>query len=90
MSERPFSQGRLPVIVAHRGAPTERPENTLAAFEAAIAAGAGAVEFDVRLTADGRPVVLHDATLDRTTDGAGLVREHALAEVLALRIRESH
>jgi glycerophosphoryl diester phosphodiesterase len=90
VSERPFSQGRLPVIVAHRGAPTERPENTLAAFEAAIAAGAGAVEFDVRLTADGRPVVLHDATLDRTTDGAGLVRDHALAEVLALRIRESH
>src|SRR3954471_19739401 len=68
VSEQPFSQGRLPVIVAHRGAPTERPENTLAAFEAAIAAGAGAVEFDVRLTADGRPVVLHDATLDRTTD----------------------
>ena len=67
MSERSFSQGPLPLIVAHRGAPTERPENTLAAFEAAVDAGAAAVEFDVRITADGSPVVIHDATLDRTT-----------------------
>src|SRR5262249_9544276 len=43
-------------------------------------------EFDVRVTADGEAVVMHDATLDRTTNGAGLVREHTLAEVLALRI----
>ena len=74
------------MVVAHRGAPTERPENTLAAFEAAVDAGAAAVEFDVRITADGRPVVIHDATLDRTTDGSGLVRAHTLAEVLAVRI----
>jgi glycerophosphoryl diester phosphodiesterase len=86
VSERPFSQGRLPLIVAHRGAPTERPENTLAAFEAALDAGAAAVEFDVRATADGHAVVIHDAGLDRTTDGAGLVRDHTLAEVLRLRI----
>jgi glycerophosphoryl diester phosphodiesterase len=86
MSERPFSQGPLPLIVAHRGAPTERPENTLAAFEAALDAGAAAVEFDVRATADGHAVVIHDAALDRTTDGAGLVRDHTLAEVLRLRI----
>jgi glycerophosphoryl diester phosphodiesterase len=72
--------------VAHRGAPTERPENTLAAFDAAVDAGAGAVEFDVRVTADGHAVVIHDAAVDRTTDGAGLVRDLTLAEVLRLRI----
>jgi glycerophosphoryl diester phosphodiesterase len=86
MSERPFSQASIPLIVAHRGAPTERPENTLAAFEAALDAGAGAVEFDVRVTADGHAVVIHDATLDRTTDGSGLVREHTVADVLRARI----
>lgn len=75
------------MIVAHRGAATERPENTLAAFDAALDAGAKAVEFDVRVTADGRAVVIHDAALDRTTDGSGLVREHTLAEVLRARIQ---
>jgi len=89
VSERPFSQGPLPLIVAHRGAPTERPENTLAAFEAAVDAGAAAVEFDVRATADGHAVVIHDARLDRTTDGAGLVRDHTLAEVLRLQIERA-
>jgi glycerophosphoryl diester phosphodiesterase len=74
------------LIVAHRGAPTERPENTLAAFEAALDAGARTVEFDVRVTADVQAVVIHDAGLDRTTDGAGLIRQHSLAEVLASRI----
>jgi glycerophosphoryl diester phosphodiesterase len=49
--------------------------------------GASAVEFDVRITADGHPVVLHDPSVDRTTDGLGLVREMTLAQVRALRIR---
>jgi glycerophosphoryl diester phosphodiesterase len=86
VSERLFSQGTLPLIVGHRGAPTERPENTLAAFEAALDADAAAVEFDVRVTGDGHAVVVHDATLDRTTDGSGLIRDHTLADVLAARI----
>jgi glycerophosphoryl diester phosphodiesterase len=86
MSERPFSQDH-PLVVAHRGASATNPENTLEAFEAAIAAGAGAIEFDVRLTADGAPVVMHDATVDRTTDGRGPVRSLSLAEIAALRIR---
>jgi len=86
VSERPFSQASLPLIVAHRGAPGERPENTLAAFEAAVDARTGAVEFDVRVTADGHAVVIHDAAVDRTTDGAGRVRDLTLAEVLRLRI----
>lgn len=65
----------FPVIVAHRGAPLANPENTLASFEAAIALGARIVELDVRLSADGVPVVMHDPTVDRTTDGSGAVHE---------------
>jgi glycerophosphoryl diester phosphodiesterase len=72
--------------VAHRGASAEEAENTIEAFERAVAVGADAVEFDVRLTADRSPVVLHDADVSRTTDGDGLVRDLTLAEVRALRI----
>lgn len=61
--------------IAHRGASLDRPENTLAAFEEAIRQGADAVEADVRITADGELLVINDARLDRTTDGAGAVRE---------------
>jgi glycerophosphoryl diester phosphodiesterase len=86
VSERPFSQAGFALIVAHRGASTEAPENTATAFEAAVGAGAGAVEFDVRVTADGEAVVIHDATVDRTTDGVGPVRDLTLAEVQRLRI----
>ena len=88
MSERPFSQDH-PLVVAHRGASATYPENTLEAFEAAIGAGADAIEFDVRLTADGTPVVMHDATVDRTTDGRGPVRAMSLAEIGALRVQAS-
>ncbi|MEA2580858.1 MAG: glycerophosphoryl diester phosphodiesterase [Actinomycetota bacterium] len=75
------------MIVAHRGASATEAENTLPAFEAAIRAGADAVEFDVRTTADGHAVVMHDADVSRTTDGSGLVRSMTLQEVRALRIR---
>jgi glycerophosphoryl diester phosphodiesterase len=82
VSERPFSQDATStLVVAHRGASKARAENTQVAFEAAIVAGADAVEFDVRLTADGVPVVIHDATLDRTTDGVGPVSAVTLAEL---------
>lgn len=60
-------------LYAHRGASAEAPENTLAAFSRAVEVGADGVEFDVHLSADGVPVVLHDDTLERTTDGAGPV-----------------
>ena len=86
MSERPFSQVAKPLIVAHRGASIEEAENTLEAFDLAVGVGAGAVEFDVRITADGHAVVMHDPTLDRTTDGTGLVSSKTLAEVRASRI----
>jgi len=65
----------IPRIIAHRGASAVAPENTLAAFRAAAAAGARWVEFDSSLTRDGRPVVFHDDQLDRTSDGTGLLAD---------------
>lgn len=73
-----------PLVVAHRGASADYPENTLVAFRAAAEAGADIVELDVRLTVDGIPVVLHDADLSVTTDGRGPVDELTLAEVKRL------
>jgi glycerophosphoryl diester phosphodiesterase len=70
-------------IIAHRGASGERPENTLASFERAVELGADALEFDVRLTADREVVVMHDPTLDRTTDFTGPARILKLAELRA-------
>jgi glycerophosphoryl diester phosphodiesterase len=68
-------------VIGHRGSSAESPENTLPAFEAAVQRGADAVELDVRLTADGAPVVIHDATLDRTTDRTGPVGAQTLAQL---------
>ena len=77
------------LVSAHRGAgaPGElAPEDTLSAFRAAIAAGADLTELDVRLTADEQLVVIHDETVDRTTDGTGAVAELTLAELQALAV----
>ena len=68
-------------LCAHRGAMDTHPENTLAAFRAAVEAGAHMVEFDVHLTKDDKMVVIHDATVDRTTNGKGKVSELTLAEI---------
>ncbi|HOM81079.1 MAG: glycerophosphodiester phosphodiesterase [Armatimonadetes bacterium] len=67
-----------PVVVAHRGASVEAPENTLAAFRRALELGAPAMELDVHRTADGELVAIHDATVDRTTNGTGAVAEMTL------------
>ena len=75
---------RLPRIIGHRGVAARAPENTLAGFRKAAELGLEWVEFDVRLTADGRPVVIHDAALDRTTDGRGPVAEASFEAVRAL------
>jgi glycerophosphoryl diester phosphodiesterase len=75
---------RVRQIVAHRGASAERPENTLASTRRAIEAGATAVEVDVRLTRDGRLMLLHDATLDRTTNGTGPLAESTFGDVRKL------
>lgn len=72
-----------PLVIAHRGYSTVAPENTLAAFEAALRAGADLLELDVRLDADGVPVVLHDDRLDRTTDAPGPVGGCSSAAVRA-------
>jgi len=72
---------RAPLVVAHRGASGEAPENTFAAFQGAIEQGADALECDVHLSADGVPVVLHDHDLGRTTDLRGLVRDLTWAEL---------
>jgi glycerophosphoryl diester phosphodiesterase len=73
-----------PLIIAHRGDSAHRPENTLAAFAGALEVGADLVEFDVQLTRDGQVVVIHDPTVDRTTDGRGRVAEMTLAQLRAL------
>lgn len=73
-------------VIAHRGASSEAPENTLPAFELAARQGADAFELDVRLTADGAPVVCHDATLDRTTDGCGPVAALSWSALRSVRV----
>lgn len=71
-------------VIAHRGGPVHAPENTLAAFRNAIDQGVSWLEFDVQMTRDGELVVIHDETVDRTTDGTGAVRDLTLAQVRAL------
>ena len=73
-----------PTIFAHRGASAHAPENTLAAFELALAQGAEGIELDAKLSADGHVVVIHDATVDRTTDGHGRVKDMSLADLRSL------
>ncbi len=75
---------RLPLITSHAACKGHAPENTLAGVEKAIALGADAIEIDVHCTADGVPVLLHDDTVDRTTDGTGDVRQMPLEVVRAL------
>ncbi|MGH9716573.1 MAG: glycerophosphodiester phosphodiesterase [Candidatus Acidiferrales bacterium] len=75
---------RQPWIIAHRGASGHAPENTLAAFERAVQLGALFIETDIHLTRDARFVAIHDATLDRTTNGHGAVHEFTLAELREL------
>ena len=73
-----------PWVIAHRGASGLAPENTLTAFVLAVEQGADGIECDLRLTRDGHIVVCHDASLQRTTNGHGLVHEHTLAELRLL------
>lgn len=68
-------------IVGHRGAPGQAPENTLLSFERAMQIGVDWIEFDVRRSRDGVLVVIHDETVDRTTDGSGRVRDMGFSEL---------
>ncbi len=72
------------IVMAHRGYSSKAPENTMPAFELALEAGSGGIELDVHLTKDGEVVVIHDHTLDRTTDGKGPVESFTMAELKEL------
>lgn len=73
-----------PIIFGHRGASKYAPENTLAAFTLALQQGAEAIELDTMLTADGIPVVIHDRTVDRTTNGTGKVDQLMVEQLRVL------
>ncbi len=75
------------LLYAHRGSSGTTPENTLAAFRQALADGADGVEFDVRATADGVPVLLHDRDLERTTDGSGPIDAISAEDLSRVRTR---
>ncbi len=79
-----FSQLPKAAVFAHRGASVYAPENTLAAFETAVQQHADAIELDAKLTADHQVVVIHDQTLDRTTNGSGEVRKMSLEAIREL------
>jgi glycerophosphoryl diester phosphodiesterase len=92
-----FSQAPLPpshnrlIVIAHRGDHVKAPENTLASIENAITSGADYVELDLRTTKDGKLVILHDATVDRMTDGTGLVDHLTFEEIRKLKVQnKSH
>lgn len=77
---------REPLIIGHRGASAVAPENTMTAFEAAIAAGADGIEFDVRLSGDGVPMIIHDDTLQRTVGLKKRVVDLTAAELCAVAV----
>jgi glycerophosphoryl diester phosphodiesterase len=72
------------LVIAHRGASGHAPENTLAAFKKAVAMGATFIETDLQMSRDARLVAIHDATLNRTTNGEGLVHDMTLAQLRQL------
>jgi glycerophosphoryl diester phosphodiesterase len=84
LTERLQAERGLVRVVGHRGAMGYRPENTMTSFAHALELGADWIECDVHLSSDGAVVVIHDETLDRTTNGHGLVKDHTLAELEAL------
>lgn len=84
LTDYPFFRGDKPRVIGHRGAAGEAPENTLASFQRAFDDGATYVELDVRLTKDTEVVILHDSSVDRTTDGRGLISDLSLQDLKAL------
>lgn len=83
-----FAADRV-VAIAHRGEHLHHPENTLPAYQAAIDAGADFIETDVRTTADGKLVIMHNSTVDEQTNGKGAVKDLTLAQIRALDVRGS-
>ena len=87
--ERHTDEAQPPALVAHRGYSLHYPENTLPAIEAALEAGAGAVEFDVQMTADELPVLLHDARLRRTAGVGGRIMDLDLEQARQIEVNET-
>lgn len=85
-----FSKMEKMLKIGHRGAKGYEPENTLVAFEKAIAMGADGIELDVHLSLDGHLIVIHDETVDRTTSGKGTVNQLTLPELKSLTIDSKH
>ncbi len=86
--QRAWADPRGPVLIAsHRGGHLTAPENSLAAIDEAVAAGADVVEVDVQVSADGVPFLLHDRTLERTTNGTGRAADKSYAELRTLRLK---
>ncbi len=81
MTDNPLLDPDARFVIGHRGASGVAPENTIESFDQALQQGAAALELDIRLTRDGIGVVIHDASLDRTTDQAGLVAERDLHDL---------
>lgn len=79
-----FSRFSRPVLIAHRGACTAAPENTMAAFQLAVRQGAQVMELDAKLSADGEVVVIHDRTVNRTTNGQGRIDQLTLQQIKSL------
>lgn len=79
-----------PVVIAHRGSSAHAPENTISAFELAIDQGADVIEFDVQLSSDKSVVVFHDHFLERTTDGAGYVKDQNLDYLKSLNAGKAY
>ncbi len=84
MPENRNWESSAPLVIAHRGASMYAPENTIAAFDLAVEMGADAVELDTMLTADGTPIVIHDQSLERTTNGSGSVASKSIEEIQLL------
>ena len=85
-----FERFQRPAVIAHRGASAHAPENTLAAFELALSQGADAIEMDVMLCGDQRAVIIHDGTVDRTTNGSGEVAKMRLSDLKLLDAGSSY
>jgi glycerophosphoryl diester phosphodiesterase len=77
------------LLFGHRGSPVHEPENTIPSFKRALADGCNAIELDVHLTRDDQIVVIHDHTLERTTNGQGEIKDYSLAELHALNAAHS-
>ncbi|MCA9977528.1 MAG: glycerophosphodiester phosphodiesterase [Anaerolineales bacterium] len=85
VADHPFFAGQSgPMVIAHQGGEELRPSNTMIAFQHAVDLGVDVLEMDIHMTQDGIIVVMHDATVDRTTDGSGAIQEMTFAEIETL------